>query len=222
MDGSNDPARGSLLEQVWARVRGLKKRHVVLLLVVGLAADAAIVLLALWWFGVIGTDSTASARAALQECVDGDVGGAAAFAACLESVGQSTDNFDDRRRTENIEIAARALTMLQARCRTALDRSLVERCADVPVIEGVIPGVAQRIRVEALVRLADYRRLEDEATRLIRFGDGFGFVARALSRHHTRNYAGATEDYRAAIKHFPDDPTLLDNLARAEVSAPPL
>lgn len=221
MDGSNDPD-GSLLDQAWARVRRLKKRHVVLFLIAGLAADAVIVVLGLWWFGVIGDDATASARASLQECIDGEVGASTALEACLTSIERTTGDLDDRRQAENIDIAARALTMLQARCRTALDRAVIEGCAEAPVIEGVIPEVAQRIRVEALVRLADYRRLEDEASELIRFGDGFGFVARALSRHHVRNYKGAAEDYRAAIKHFPDDPTLQENLARAEVSAPPL
>ena len=69
--------------------------------------------------------------------------------------------------------------------------------------------------------MGHYERLREEGGRLIRYGDEFGYLARGIAHHLTEDYVSAVADYREAIKHFPDNPTLLDNLAHAEVAAPP-
>ena len=140
---------------------------------------------------------------------------------CVATVAHATDDPEDRGDPANVAIADQAMRQIQVICRVVLARAALQRCAEAPVVEGVVPELAVRTRVDALMRLGDYARLAEESGRLIRYGDEFGYLARGLAHHRTEDFASAVVDYREAIKHFPDDPTLLDNLARAEVEAPP-
>jgi len=214
MDESGGSDRSS--EALLKRLGALYKRHLVLFVVGGIAIDVVLVVGGLWWFGIFGGDE---ADAALERCTDARFDAVAVIGACTEVVALSQPlGADDREPAERI---AHALTVVQVQCRTALDRAAIRLCAEVPVVDAVVPAVSVRIRVEALLRLADHARLIEEATRLVALGDDYGYLARGLARHATADYDGAARDYRMAMKQFPDDPMLLDNLARAEVSAPP-
>lgn len=216
MDSRHSQSLGAALGEALTRVRRLNRRHVAAFAAAGLLADAAIVFGGLWWFGVFGADPAEAARAAAGACA-AEGTATAAPASCHDSRKQSGGALQV---AENAAVTARAITLLQARCRETLERPILEQCADVPVIDDVMPAVSLRIRVEALLRLANYGRLETEASRLIDHGDTYGYMARGLARHAGEDYARASADYREAIKYYPDDPMLLDNLARAEVSAP--
>lgn len=223
MNDEPDAADPSLLKQSIAKLRGIKRRYVVFFIVAGLAADAAIVFGGLWWIGIFGPNDASAARDALEGCVGGsaNVADETTLEACLASIGLATNTADDRGVPDNVDVATRAVNQIQLICRLALSQEALTRCADAPVVEGIIPEVAVRTRVDALLRLRDFARLGEEGGRLIRYGDDFGFLARGLAFHAAEDFALAAADYREAIKSFPDDPVLLDNLARAEVAAPP-
>jgi tetratricopeptide (TPR) repeat protein len=220
-DPKTDPP--SLFQTAMAKMRSMNRRYLTYFIVGGIVVDVLIVAAGLWWLGVFDSDPAAAARDSLSACIQGSPtqDGAAMIDTCHETVAHATGSPDARRDPANTEIAAQALRQIQVICRVALERAALTRCAEMPVIEGIVPDLAVRTRVEALLRLGDHARLREEATRLIRYGDGFGYLARGLAHHATGDYASAVADYREALKRFPDDPTLLDNLARAEVSAPP-
>jgi len=213
----------SLLQTAMARMRGMNRRYLTYFVVGGIALDVVIVAVGLWWLGVFEPDRAAAARESLSACVQGSPtqDGATMIDTCRDTVAHATDSTEARRDPANADVAEQALRQIQVICRVALERAALTRCAETPVIEGIVPDLAVRTRVDALLRLGDYARLRDEAARLIRYGDGFGYFARGLAHHNTEDYVAAVADYREALKRFPDDPTLLDNLARAEVSAPP-
>ena len=218
---ADDP---TLFQRARAALRHVKRRYLVAFIVAGLLADVAIVGGGLWWIGVFDpADAAAEARSALATCEkDGSVGtDDNVLEFCFESIRLATEDPEARRVAAHGEIAKRAVTQVRAVCGSVAGPDMLQRCADAPVVEGALPAIAVRTRVDALMRLADYPRLGDEGDRLIRYGDGFGYVARGLSHHAAKSFDLAARDYREAAKHFPDDPVLLDNLARAEVSAPP-
>jgi hypothetical protein len=218
VDNQQNQSLRAAFDEALTRLRRLNRRHVAAFVAAGLVADAAIVLGGLWWFGVVGADSAEAGRATPQSCTSEEM--------AVDDQTPCPDSPRERgagaalRVTENAAVTARAITLLQARCRETFERPILEQCAEVPVIDDVMPAVSLRIRVEALLRLASYGRLETEASRLIDHGDTYGYMARGLARHAGEDYARASADYREAIKYYPDDPMLLDNLARAEVSAP--
>jgi len=223
-DNSNDtPEEPSLLETAIAKMRGMNRRYVAYFIAGGIALDVVVVAGGLWWLGVFDAGQSAAARDSLSECLRGsqNEAGVAMIETCVATVALATDDPEDRRDLANAAIADQALHQIQVICRIVLAREALQRCADAPVIEGIVPEIAVRTRVDALMRLGDYSRLREESARLIRFGDEFGYLARGIAHHLTEDYPAAVADYREAIKHFPDDPTLLDNLARAEVAAPP-
>ena len=225
MDMNETPDAGdpTLLRRAKAALRGVKRRYLVAFVVAGLLADVAIVAGGLWWIGVFDpSDPAAEARRALTACEAGAASQrVATLDICFASIRLATDDPEARRVTAHGEIADRAVNHVQAACRLATQPGVLQRCAEAPVVEGALPAIAVRTRVDALLRLRDYSRLEAEGTRLIRFGDGFGYLARGLAHHAAKAFELAARDYREAAKHFPDDPVLLDNMARAEVSAPP-
>ena len=220
-DPKTDPP--SLFETAMAKMRGMNRRYLTYFIVGGVVLDVAIVALGLWWLGVFDPNPSAATRDSLSACVQGSPtqDGATMIETCQDTVARATQSPEARRDPANTDIAEQALRQIQVICRVALERTALTRCVETPVIEGIVPDLALRTRVEALLRLGDHARLRDEAGRLIRYGDGFGYLARGLAHHQTGDYASALADYREALKRFPDDPTLLDNLARAEVSAPP-
>ncbi len=207
----DEPVGTSGFEATFARLGRFTKRHLAWLIVGGIVFDVAIVLGGLWWFGVF---SSSAAGATLETCLSGPAEEVSTFEACAESVQAAADD------PEEGETAVRALAAMELRCRQTVDRRAIVRCSDAPVVSGVLPEVSVRIRTEALMRLADYPRLAEESTDLIRRGDNYGYLTRGIARHATQDYEGAAKDYREAMRHFPDDPTLQDNLARAEVGAP--
>ena len=222
-DPNKAPEPPSLLQTAIAKMRGMNRRYVAYFIAGGIALDVVIVAGGLWWVGVFDVDQSVAARDSLSECLRGgqNQAGVAMIDTCVATVVHATDDPEDRRDPANLAIADQALRQIQVICRVVLARAALERCAEAPVIEGIVPELAVRTRVDALMRLGDYGRLREESGRLIRYGDDFGYLARGIAHHLTEDYASAVADYREAIKHFPDDPTLLDNLARAEVDAPP-
>jgi hypothetical protein len=222
-DPNKAPEPPSLLTTAIAKMRGVNRRYVAYFIAGGIALDVVVVAGGLWWLGVFDAAQSAAARDSLNECLRGgqNQAGVAMIDTCVATVAHATDDPEDRRDPANAAIADQALRQIQVICRVVLARPALQRCAEVPVIEGIVPELAVRTRVDALMRLGDYARLREESGRLIRYGDEFGYLARGLAHHLTQDYASAVADYREAIKHFPDDPTLLDNLARAEVAAPP-
>lgn len=223
MNETPNDADPTIYQRARSVLQRVKRRYIVAFIVAGLLADVAIVGGGLWWIGVFDpTDAAAAARSALVACEAGSVStDDNVLASCFESIRLATEDPAARRIAAHGEIAQRAVTQVHAVCRSVASLDLLQRCADAPVVEGALPAMAVRTRVDALMRLEDYPRLRDEGTRLIRYGDGFGYVARGLAHHAAKSFELAARDYREAAKHFPDDPVLLDNLARAEVSAPP-
>ena len=222
-DPNNPPEPPSLMKTAIAKMRGMNRRYVAYFIAGGIALDVVVVAGGLWWLGVFDAGQSAAARDSLNECLRGGQSqdGVAMIDTCVATVAHATDDPDDRSDPANAAIADQALRQIQVICRVVLARTALQRCADGPVIEGIVPELAVRTRVDALMRLGDYARLREESGRLIRYGDQFGYLARGLAHHLTEDYVSAVTDYREALKHFPDDPTLLDNLARAEVAAPP-
>jgi hypothetical protein len=223
-DRSDPPKPPSALKSAIAKMRGMNRRYVGYFIAGGIALDVVIVAGGLWWLGVFDAGSSSAAvQKSLNACLRGadNQSGVVMIDTCLDTVTKATDDPENRRDPAYIEMADQALRHVQVVCRVVLSRDALERCTGVPVIEGIVPALAVRTRVDALLRLGDYPRLREEGARLIRYGDGFGYLARGLARHNIEDFAAAAADYREAIKHFPDDPVLLDNLARAEVAAPP-
>ena len=217
------PKPSSLLRMVIAKMRGVNRRYVAYFVVSGIALDVVVVGGGLWWVGVFDAGQSAAVHDSLKDCLRGgqNQAGVAIVDTCVATVAIATDDPEDRRDPANADIADQALRQIQVICRVVLARAALERCAEAPVIEGIVPQLALRTRVDAQLRLGNYERLREESGRLIRYGDEFGYLARGIAHHLTEDYVSAVADYREAIKHFPDDPTLLDNLARAEVAAPP-
>jgi hypothetical protein len=213
----------SLVRMVTAKVRGMNRRYVAYFIAGGIALDVLVVAGGLWWLGVFNAGQSAAVRDSLNECLRGgqNQAGVAMIDTCVATVMSATDDPEDRRDPANADIADQALRQIQVMCRVVLARAALEHCAEAPVIEDIVPELALRTRVDAQLRLGDYDRLREESGRLIRYGDEYGYLARGIAHHLTEDYVSAVADYREAIKHFPDDPTLLDNLARAEVGAPP-
>jgi hypothetical protein len=213
----------SLVRMVIAKMRGVNRRYVTYFIAGGIALDVVVVAGGLWWLGLFEAGQSVAVRDSLNECLRGsrNQAGVTMIDACVATVASATDNPESRRDPANADIADQALRQIQLICRVVLVRAALERCAEVPVIEGIVPELALRTRVDAQLRLGDFERLREESGRLIRYGDEFGYLARGIAHHLTEDYVSAVADYREAIKHFPDDPTLLDNLARAEVAAPP-